>query len=29
MKEQQPKTNTPLDKYPGSEMTVKSINEMG
>ena len=29
MNKQQPKTNTPLDKYPGSEMTVKSINEMG
>lgn len=23
------KVNTPLDKYPGSEMTVKAINEMG
>lgn len=29
MNKQQPKTNTSLDKYPGSEMTVKSINEMG
>ena len=29
MNKQQPKNNIPLDKYPGSEMTVKSINEMG
>lgn len=29
MNKQQPKTNAPLDKYPGSEMTVKAINEMG
>lgn len=29
MNKQQPKNNTPLDKYPGSEMTVKAINEMG
>ena len=29
MNKQQPKTNTPTGKYPGSEMTVKSINEMG
>ena len=29
MNEQQPTTNTPLDRYPGSEMTVKAINEMG
>lgn len=25
MNKQQPKTNTPLDKYPGSEMTVKAM----
>ena len=29
MNKQQPKNNVPLDRYPGSEMTVKSINEMG
>ncbi len=29
MNKQQPKNNVSLDKYPGSEMTVKSINEMG
>ncbi len=29
MNKQQSKNNTPLDKYPGSEMTVKAINEMG
>ena len=29
MNKQQPKNNIPLDKYPGSEMTIKSINEMG
>ena len=29
MDKQQPKNNTPLDRYPGSEMTIKSINEMG
>lgn len=29
MNKQQPKNNAPLDKYPGSEMTVKAINEMG
>lgn len=29
MNKQQPKNNTSLDKYPGSEMTIKSLNEMG
>ena len=29
MNKQQPKNNIPLDKYPGSEMTIESINEMG
>lgn len=29
MNKQQPKNNIPTGKYPGSEMTVKSINEMG
>ena len=29
MNKQQPKNNIPLDKYPWSEMTIKSINEMG
>lgn len=29
MDKQQPKNNIPLSKYPGSEMTIKSINEMG
>lgn len=29
MNKQQPKNNIPLGKYPGSEMTIKSINEMG
>ena len=29
MNKQQPKNNAPLDKYPGSEMTIKVINEMG
>ena len=29
MNKQQPKNSTPLGKYPGSEMTIKSINEMG
>ena len=29
MNKQQPKNNIPTGKYPGSEMTIESINEMG
>lgn len=29
MNRQQPKNNIPTGKYPGSEMTIESINEMG